>query len=83
MRTESIQTYVLDLNTKGVTKKAKPVNPPGKHIVQAGESLSTIALTHRVSVKDLTARNNIQDPDKIVTGQELILPEQETRQNQA
>lgn len=75
VRTERSQTYILDLKTKGVARRPKPVQPVGRHIVQPGESLSTIALTHGVSVKDLAERNNIQSYDKIGAGQELVLPE--------
>lgn len=81
VRTESSQTYVLDVKTKGVTKRPKPVQPAGIHIVQPGESLSAIALTYGFAVDELAALNGIADPDKIRAGQKLIFPEKEERQN--
>jgi LysM repeat protein len=77
VRTESMDNYVLDLKTKGVRKQFKPKDPPGKHIVQAGESLSGIALRHGVSIHELATLNSIRNPDKIVAGQELLLPNPE------
>ena len=45
------------------------------HTVQPGETLSVIAQDYGVSLADLMALNQITDPDDIVVGQELLLPE--------
>lgn len=83
VRTESSQTYVLDVKTKRVTKRPKPVQPAGIHIVQPGESLSAIALTHGFAVNELAERNGIANPDKIRVGQKLIIPEHENGPNKS
>lgn len=44
------------------------------HVVQAGETLAGIAAQYGVTVEVLVAANNLTDPDKIVAGQELIIP---------
>jgi LysM repeat protein len=41
------------------------------HTIQKGETLSKIARTHGVSVKDLQAWNGISDPSKLKIGQSL------------
>jgi LysM repeat protein len=48
------------------------------HTVQPGESLSEIAKQYGVSMEDLMALNDIDDPDTIVIGQVLRLPETNT-----
>lgn len=58
-----------------VFSKLEPPNSPRKHMIQRGESLSEIAVMHGVSADELAALNNIQNPDKIIAGQELVLPE--------
>lgn len=45
------------------------------HTVQPGETLSVIAQNYGVSLDDLMALNQITDPDDIIVGQELLLPE--------
>lgn len=44
------------------------------HIVQSGESLNAIAQQYGVSVEEVSAFNNISNPDAIYVGQELIIP---------
>jgi LysM repeat protein len=44
------------------------------HVVQAGETLTSIALLYNVSVADIVARNGITDPNSIVVGQTLVIP---------
>lgn len=45
------------------------------HIIQSGETLSVIAKRYGVSVDDLIMANNIHDPTRLRTGQEIIIPE--------
>jgi len=45
-----------------------------RHVVQSGESLTAIALRYGVSTEVLMALNSLDDPDKIVVGQELLIP---------
>jgi LysM repeat protein len=45
-----------------------------KHIVVAGETLSSIAAYYHVNVSDIVQANNLADPNVINVGQELIIP---------
>ncbi len=45
-----------------------------RHIVQSGESLSTIAADFGVSMEAIMAANSLDDPNTIVVGQELLIP---------
>jgi murein DD-endopeptidase MepM/ murein hydrolase activator NlpD len=44
------------------------------HVVQAGDTLSVIALQHQISAADLMAANGLPDPDFILIGQRLRVP---------
>lgn len=44
------------------------------YLVQAGDTLGTIAIEFGVSVDDLARVNNISDLDHIEVGQQLIIP---------
>jgi LysM repeat protein len=44
------------------------------HVVKRGEYLSEIAKEYGVSAKSITAANNIDNPNLIVTGQRLVIP---------
>ncbi|MEA3345235.1 MAG: LysM peptidoglycan-binding domain-containing M23 family metallopeptidase [Chloroflexota bacterium] len=48
---------------------------PGFHIVRAGETLSLIAKQYGVPVADLIAANGLADPDLILVGQQLAIPQ--------
>ncbi len=48
--------------------------PPREYTVQAGDSLSKIAVKFGVTTRELMELNNIKDPNKIRAGQKLILP---------
>ena len=47
---------------------------PGRHRVQSGESLSTIAGRYRVSSRDLMIVNGLRNPNHVEVGQTLKLP---------
>ncbi|MFZ9629266.1 MAG: LysM peptidoglycan-binding domain-containing protein [Ilumatobacteraceae bacterium] len=49
-----------------------------KHAVQPGESLFTIAAQYGVSVDELIAINEIDNPDYIQAGQVLLIPDDGT-----
>jgi LysM repeat protein len=59
---------------------SKPVIAPKapadsvKHTVKAGETLSSIAKNYGVRQGDIAVANNIQDPQKIRAGMELVIP---------
>ena len=44
------------------------------HVVQAGETLSSLALLYQVSVGALVQANNLADEDALALGQELFVP---------
>jgi LysM repeat protein len=46
------------------------------HVVQAGESLLSIATRYGVTVEELMTTNDIANPNQILVGQELIIPNQ-------
>ncbi|MEZ4831879.1 MAG: LysM peptidoglycan-binding domain-containing protein [Caldilineaceae bacterium] len=46
----------------------------GVYIVQRGDSLSTIARQHNVSMADLARSNGISNPNFIYVGQRLVIP---------
>ncbi len=46
-----------------------------EHTVSSGESLTQIAKMYEVSLTDLIATNNIQDPNKLKIGQKIIIPQ--------
>jgi LysM repeat protein len=43
-------------------------------LVEAGDSLSSIAFDHGVTVEALMAANGLTDPDLVYMGQELVIP---------
>ncbi|MBN1934793.1 MAG: LysM peptidoglycan-binding domain-containing protein [Anaerolineae bacterium] len=47
---------------------------PSVYVVQAGDTLSTIAARFEVSTEELQRANNIADPNLIHVGQKLIIP---------
>lgn len=56
---------------------AKPKSAAGEggaYEVKAGDSLSKIAVAHKVALKDLAAANQITDYNKIRIGQKLVIP---------
>lgn len=69
------------LTLPGVSAPSEPILtelPPLKaepHVVQAGESLSSIATQHNVPLGALVLVNNLANPDVIQAGQTLNIPE--------
>lgn len=58
----------------GVTQQQAQAARGQRHVVQAGESLSAIAQQYGVSVDDILALNGLSDPNKIMVGQQLLIP---------
>ncbi len=44
------------------------------HVVQPGETLSTIAARYRVPMERLQTLNRINNPSRVLAGQKLIIP---------
>ena len=54
---------------------AQDETPPRPvYIVQEGDSLWSVAARFRVSLDDLTALNNISDPNQVSAGTQLMIP---------
>ena len=51
-----------------------PVSTGGSYVVQWGETLSTIALRHRVTVEALMRVNGLSNSHRIYAGQRLVIP---------
>ena len=58
------------------TASARPTASPTPliHVVQAGDSMSAIALQYDVPIEAIVAANNIEDANVIHVGQKLIIP---------
>ena len=48
---------------------------PLKHVVQSGESLFSISQMYSVKMEAIIELNNIDNPDKISAGDEILLPQ--------
>jgi len=55
------------------TAQAQGVSGP-IYIVQPGDSLSSIAARFNVSLNDLMTANNIENPNQLAAGQQLVIP---------
>ncbi len=76
---------VIDEVVKENQKIAEKINALSKtttydvgsyHIVKKGETLSEIASKYNVSIEDIMAANNIENPDRLRVGQKLFIPQQ-------
>jgi len=56
------------------THTSTPTPTPQTYVVQAGDTLFAIAERFGVTVEALIAANNIDDPESLQIGQELIIP---------
>src|SRR5215204_6428384 len=56
------------------TNTAGPAGQSTKYTIKAGDNLSSIALQFGITVDDIVKANNIEDPNQIYEGQELIIP---------
>lgn len=53
---------------------APPMQEPVVHVVQAGETLFSIAEKYGITVEAIVTANGLSNPDLIFAGQELIIP---------
>ena len=54
---------------------ATPTPNPQTYVVQPGDTLLSIAQRFNITVEDLSAKNDILDPNNIFAGQKLVLPQ--------
>ena len=57
-----------------VVPKAEAVPPPVQHVVEKGETLTSIAKHYNIPLADLQKRNNITNDRKLQIGQTLLVP---------
>ena len=62
------------VGTAGVARAAEDAPKPGTYVVQAGDTLYSIARRHGVKVEALVAANQLADEDVIREGQALTIP---------
>lgn len=61
--------------TEALQTRATPTPAgPTTYIVQAGDTLSSIATRFQVSLEDLMRANGLDNPDYLMLGQQLIIP---------
>jgi LysM repeat protein len=76
MTDQDILRVGQELIIPGVTARDVAVSQGNVHVVQPGESLLSIALIYGVTVAELQEANELDNPDAIFIGQELIIPTQ-------
>jgi uncharacterized membrane protein len=69
--TDTAAPSVTPVVTPSPTMSAGPV----VHVVEAGETLSSIGRLYGVSYQAIVEINHLQDPDQIEVGQELLIPQ--------
>ena len=52
-----------------------PPPTPRVHVIQPGENLTKIAETYGVTVAAILALNNLTNPNQIVAGEQLLIPD--------
>jgi len=68
-------TAVVTESVPSPTPGATLVTPSRQHVVREGDTLTSIAQAHGVSLSELVVLNRLADPDMIYVGQELDLPD--------
>lgn len=58
----------------GLSTAAVAAEPPPRHVVQAGDTLSALAEQYASTVPAIVAANHLADPDSIDVGQVLVIP---------
>lgn len=71
---ETVAPTAQPLHTPTTAPETTPEPAPFVHIVQRGEYLQYIADLYGVDVEDIAALNDITNPNKILVGQELLIP---------
>ena len=72
--TQPIVTLAPEATAPPVPPTATPTGEAVVHTIKRGQTLSQIALAYGVTVDAIVAANNLADPNRIITGQTLIIP---------
>ena len=56
------------------TSEAKPVQTGNSHLVAKGETLTSIAKMHKVTIEELQKFNHIENDRKLQIGQTIMIP---------
>ena len=70
----SSSTSVTSTSTASASEAAAKPGNGSTHVVSRGETLTSIAHMHNVSVSDLQKFNHIDNPTKLQAGQTLLIP---------
>jgi lysozyme len=76
MSVDDILRIGQELIIPGITQRDFAIAQGNTHTVQPGENLLSIALDYGVTVEELQAANELDNPDSIFIGQVLIIPAQ-------
>jgi LysM repeat protein len=60
--------------TSATTEAPKPTQSGNSHVVAKGETLTSIAKMHKVSVEELQKFNHIENDRKLQIGQTIMIP---------
>lgn len=71
--TATPQATVSTAVTKTASSSERPSDPSDTYTIQKGDSLLAIAQQNGLTMEELTSANGITDPDKILSGQVLII----------
>lgn len=72
--TPSPATTTPPASSAAVTVSPQPTNGGSTHTVARGETLTSIAKMHGVSISDLQKYNHIENPLKLQAGQTIMIP---------
>lgn len=62
------------LNTQAAKKEVAKIREASVYIIKDGDFIGSIAIAHGVSIADLVEANGLDNPDKIYSGMELLIP---------
>ncbi len=69
-----LDTLAKELAQLAGTRAGTSAATGGEHVVQKGETLSTIAKQHGISADALAKANNLANPNALQIGQKLVIP---------
>jgi LysM repeat protein len=58
----------------GVSEATRPTQTGNSHVVAKGETLTSIAKMHKVTIEELQRLNHIENPLKLQIGQTITIP---------